>query len=313
MLLFVLTLLLLFTQGVPIVVWHGLGDDCCRDEGMRTFLNTLKAATERPVYTIKIGKDTRQDRWNSLFDDANEQVRQVCTDLKRQPQLRGGFDAIGLSQGGQLMRAYVERCNDPPVRRLITFGAQHYGVILPPGCLIERDNNNNSTTSSLRSDNVETKWKLKYPKCHWWKRILTSPLIVYSERVQRHILPAQYYRDPKHLQLYLRRNHFLADINNEHPDRKNTTYRGNLAKLDKFVMYKFTEERAVVPPDSSWFGHVDGKGDLIGMRESALYRADWIGLRELDEAGKLLLLTVPGPHMNITKEFITNDLVNVLQ
>ena len=300
---------------LPIVVWHGLGDDCCSESGMSIFLTTLQDATERPVYTIRIGKNSREDRWNSLFDDANEQVRQVCADLKRQPMLQNGFDAVGLSQGGQLFRAYVQRCNNPPVRRLVTIGSQHYGVISPPGCVVPATSNDpqdfTSDSDNDDEDDNAPKWKLKYPKCSWWKRLLTSPRIIYSTRVQRSVLPAQYYRDPKHLQLYLQRNQFLADINNE-TSKKNGTYKTNMEQLERFVMFKFDQERVVVPPDSSWFGHVDATGNVVSMRESVLYREDWIGLRTLDESGRVRLMTLPGPHMNITTDFINNELSNQL-
>lgn len=41
---------------------------------------------------------------------------------------------MGFSQGGQFLRAYVQRCNDPPVHNLITVGSQHNGVADIPGC-----------------------------------------------------------------------------------------------------------------------------------------------------------------------------------
>jgi Palmitoyl protein thioesterase len=43
---------------------------------------------------------------------------------------------------------------------------------------------------------------------------------------------------------------WLADINNERPE-KNDSYKYHLSSLEKFVMIKFTEEKTVVPPDSS--------------------------------------------------------------
>lgn len=48
--------------------------------------------------------------------------------------MKNGFNAVGFSQGGQFMRAYVERCNDPPVYNLITMGGQHQGVADIPSC-----------------------------------------------------------------------------------------------------------------------------------------------------------------------------------
>lgn len=49
-------------------------------------------------------------------------------------ELRGGFHAVGFSQGGQFMRALVERCDGLNVHTLVTMGAQHQGVINTPGC-----------------------------------------------------------------------------------------------------------------------------------------------------------------------------------
>jgi hypothetical protein len=50
------------------------------------------------------------------------------TQLASDPNLKDGFNAVGFSQGGQFLRAYVERCNNPPVHNLITFGGQHMGM-----------------------------------------------------------------------------------------------------------------------------------------------------------------------------------------
>ena len=43
---------------------------------------------------------------------------------------------------------------------------------------------------------------------------------------------------------------WLADINNER-EEKNETYSYHLSSLEKFVMIKFSEEKTVVPPESS--------------------------------------------------------------
>jgi palmitoyl-protein thioesterase len=86
------------------------------------------------VRSLEIGADWIQDMWNSFFMNVNDQVAHVCKVLKADPALRGGFNAVGFSQGGQFLRAYVERCNDPPVRNLITLGGQHQGVYGLPNC-----------------------------------------------------------------------------------------------------------------------------------------------------------------------------------
>ena len=72
----------------------------------------------------------------------------------------------------------------------------------------------------------------------------------YSNYVRSHIIQAQYYKDPGHLDTYLQQNIFLPDINNE-LDNKNETYKMNLKSLNKFVLIRFTEDITVKPRDSA--------------------------------------------------------------
>ena len=61
------------------------------------------------------------------YGNVNEQIDLVAEQITNVTELKDGFDAIGFSQGGQFLRAYVERYNTPPVHNLITFGSQHMG------------------------------------------------------------------------------------------------------------------------------------------------------------------------------------------
>lgn len=75
------------------------------------------------VRSLEIGSDIFSDLINGFFMNVNDQVDYVCKTLKADPALRGGFNAIGFSQGSQFLRAYVQRCNDPPVVNLVSMGA----------------------------------------------------------------------------------------------------------------------------------------------------------------------------------------------
>jgi palmitoyl-protein thioesterase len=86
------------------------------------------------VHSIMIGADPEEDRKASFFDQIHKQVESVCDTLKKIPELKDGFDALGFSQGGLFFRAYVQQCNDPPVRNLISFGSPHGGVSDVPNC-----------------------------------------------------------------------------------------------------------------------------------------------------------------------------------
>lgn len=44
-----------------------------------------------------------QDTENGFFMDVNEQVSFVCNQLAQDPKLKGGYNAMGFSQGGQFL------------------------------------------------------------------------------------------------------------------------------------------------------------------------------------------------------------------
>ena len=66
------------------------------------------------------------------------QVAAVCQHLASIPQLGQGYNAVGFSQGGQFLRAVLERCQHkegmPHMSKLITLGGQHQGVMAGPEC-----------------------------------------------------------------------------------------------------------------------------------------------------------------------------------
>ena len=143
------------------------------------------------------------------------------------------------------------------------------------------------------------------------------------------LVQAQYYRDPVAMDAYLESNHFLTSINNEIADTRNETYAHNLATLETLVLVLFKRDKTVVPKESAWFGSeaaddeegirstlLNGYGDsesgqfqlgaapwpsttITPMRQQPLYTEDWIGLRELDKKGAVVLETCEGEHMQL--------------
>lgn len=139
---------------------------------------------------------------------------------------------------------------------------------------------------------------------------------------------AQYFRDPDNLPDYLQTNEFLTSINNEIALSRNLTYKDNLVRLNKLVLVIFQKDKTVVPKETSWFGSVEPVDDedpdsslylldsaqagqrplsatrvdktLIPMRLQPLYQEDWIGLRELDERGDVVLEACEGEHMQLS-------------
>lgn len=107
----------------------------------------------------------------------------MCKLLKSDPKLQNGFNAVGFSQGGQFLRAYVERaihlnftyvpyssgCNDPPVKNLVSIGGQHQGVYGLPHCP--------GPNSTL---------------CEWMREAID--LGVYLSAVQSYVVQAEYWQ-----------------------------------------------------------------------------------------------------------------------
>ena len=88
------------------------------------------------VYTVSvmIGDDLEMDTANSILMSANDQVSYVCNIIGNDPNLADGYNALGISQGGLMMRGVAQRCPNPPMKNLITFGSPHQGVFGVPEC-----------------------------------------------------------------------------------------------------------------------------------------------------------------------------------
>ena len=102
---------------------------------------------------------------------------QVCGELAALPELSAGFVAVGFSQGGQLLRAVVQRCQHllpGKMHTLVTLGAQHQGIMEVPGC----------ATPAL---NVTPSWA-----CRAMQTMLGWG--AYVPFVQRHSVQAQYWQ-----------------------------------------------------------------------------------------------------------------------
>lgn len=238
------------------------------------------------VKSLEIGSNMLEDMWNSFFMNVNDQVDFVCKTLKQDSQLQRGFHAVGFSQGSQFLRAYVERCNDPPVLNLISIGGQHQGVYGLPDCPGPN-----------------------YTLCELARELLDYG--AYIPWIQSFQVQAEYWHDPFNEDLYLNANIFLPDINNAGPS-KNPTYRFRMTTLKNFVMVKFEHDTVVQPRESEWFEfYYPGQDVAIQpLRESPLYQGDWIGLKSLDKSGRLHFISTPGNHLQFSDSWFLDTIIN---
>jgi len=264
---------------VPVVLWHGWGDTA-EGQGMIYYEGLLKDNIDGVyVHRIKIGGSNFVDDLSGTFGDTNRQISEVCEMMANDPELQDGYNAVGFSQGGQFLRAVAQRCPNPPMKNLVTFGAQHQGVFGIPNICGEM----NFLCDIVRN------------------------LLIFGARlglvwfVQLINVQAQYWHDPLHFDTYVKKSKFIAEINNE-KSKKIASYAINLSKLENFVMVKYSSDALVVPRESQHFEfYVPGQADVIlPLRESPIYVEDRIGLKSLDEAGKLHFFEVEGGHVDPT-------------
>jgi len=82
-----------------VVLWHGMGDDCCNPESMGHIVDLIEQTLPGIyVYSIMIGSTPSEDKNRGFFDNINTQIDFVCQTLKENELLQDGFNAIGFSQ-----------------------------------------------------------------------------------------------------------------------------------------------------------------------------------------------------------------------
>ncbi|XP_050401616.1 palmitoyl-protein thioesterase 1 [Patella vulgata] len=271
---------------VPVVIWHGMGDSCCNPISM----GSIKSLIEKQVQgiyvkSLEIGNNIAEDMENGFLMNVNDQVTMACKLISNDSKLQNGYNSVGFSQGGQFLRAVAQRCPTPRMFNLVSVGGQHQGVYGFPKCP-----GDNSTL------------------CNIVRKLLNYG--AYVSFVQDHLVQAEYWQDPLNLDEYRNKSVFLADINQERT--KNPVYKENLLKLKNLVLVKFLEDTMVDPKESEWFGfYVPGQAKkLLSVFETPLYQQDWLGLKKLNETGRLHFLSSDSDHLRFTDDWFISNVIN---
>jgi palmitoyl-protein thioesterase len=178
----------------------------------------------------------------------------------------------------------VQQCPEAKVKNLVTLGGQHQGVYGLPNC-----------------PSLTTK------TCDYLRQLLN--FAAYAGWVQRLLVQATYWHDPLNEDLYKSKSSFLSEINNE--VTINQDYIGRLQSLNKFVMIKFENDTIVQPRETSWFGFYKPGSDkeMMTLEESDIFTKDRLGLKKMKEDGKLAFLAMPGNHMQISKSWFVENVI----
>jgi len=120
---------------------------------------------------------------------------------------------------------------------------------------------------------------------------------------------AQYWRDPH---ADADSSHFIDDLNQEH--YFNASYKANLLALKNLVLIRFQDDTMVLPPESQWFGFFKkGQGtELESLQETKLYKEDLLGLKQMEEEGRLHFISIPGGHLQLGPHHLETLVKNFL-
>uniref|UniRef100_A0A182MNI9 palmitoyl-CoA hydrolase n=1 Tax=Anopheles culicifacies TaxID=139723 RepID=A0A182MNI9_9DIPT len=197
--------------------------------------------------------------WSSL-ENAWHQVLEAQTNLKVICDLHSdeGINMIGYSQGGLLGRAVLQTYPDHCVKTFISLN-DFLHLIFP-------------------SLVAKTAYQLFYTY------------------VGQHTSVANYWNDPHHQELFEEFSIFLPYVNNRILSVNSTQFRDTLMRLDRLVLIGGPDDGVITPWESSHFSFYNKTYDVIPLHESEIYTEDLIGLKTLEESGRLHIIVRENIH-----------------
>ena len=267
-------------NGVPTAMFHGLGD-FCENPGIIQIDRIIKRGTGGKTKCVDVGFPSIGEMFNNI-----EHVAEVsCQKLQNDPVFSQAeeFNVIGLSQGGLLARYIVEKCDMPgKVRNFVTLGGPHMGVAAVPHCF-----------DGLACDVVNA----------------VAKRLVYSSIVQDVLVPAGYFRDVNHYDRYLKGSVFLPAVNNEEQKDEASKF----ADLNGALLVMFSEDTMIYPKETAWFQGLDKDGNVLPLDQMDFYNDDYIGLKALNDAGKVKFESFEGDHLEFSTQQVEDIIVPFLK
>jgi len=83
--------------------------------------------------------------------------------------------------------------------------------------------------------------------------------------------------------------------------------------LNGALLIKFTEDTMIYPKETAWFQTVDANDVVQPLNATDFYNKDYIGLKNLVEAGKVKFEAFEGNHLQFSKTQISEIIIPFLK
>ena len=144
-----------------------------------------------------------------------------------------------------------------------------------------------------------------------WVLKCIADYIFYNPIMQRLFSISGYWRAPYRIPRMFKESEFLPLINNQ-GDYYNETFRENFMNLEAALFLYWTSDSIIKPREAGWWMQYDEHYNIVPKEETELYKKDLIGLRALEEMGRVKYVTLPGEHMDLTTEQVDDVIIPFL-
>jgi len=272
---------------LPIFFMHGVNDNHNEFDGMQE--NIRQIDPNVTMYSLPVCDDTAS--YANLWNQGLQVMDRMRERIALAPEIyKDGYVLLSHSQGALTARTVVERMDDHNIHTFIGLAGPQvgeFGIPDSPGenkylepAKVGKDLVFELVFSGLKADAFQ-QW-LSFAN-YWY-----DPRPSYG-------LVGTPYKD------YLEGNTFLPVFNNDpnrgtqgpvkkKDDAEGARYKTNLLRLKQAVFTAGTTDNMIIPYNSGvWETYgPDGK-TIVPLKSTPLWTEDWLGLRQLDESGRLTL------------------------
>lgn len=269
---------------IPTIVYGGMGSSC------------KDPAYVRLVADLKKGLSSHAECYETTVQNSmTQQSHEACSWLRSHPVYGRSKEiyVVGVSQGGLVGRYIVEECDlgRTKVKKLLEIGSPNMGISVIPmiGC----------QNMKLDEDDDICQFEREMAKI-----LGNSPVM------QDNVASASYFRDPDDIEAYKRTSPFLASLNNENaPPSLAQLHKQRIKSLAGAMFVMFDKDEIVFPAASEIFGQLSkrdarGQRHIIPFEQSEIYQKDLLGLRSLQDQGKLKFIHINDAHTKYNEDHI---------